>query len=181
LKHGESAFVLEILELVTDQGRLVEREQYWIDELDSANPRTGFNISPTAGNCLGCKHSDEARAAMSAMRKGVAKSPEGALNIGAANAKKNQSVEMRNKVRASKLRLYSSEEGKEQLSVQSRIMWERRRNAGIKWSHPQTEETRRKISAAKTGNMSADHKAAIAASNRRRAVNRAVFGPALHR
>jgi group I intron endonuclease len=81
-KHGEEAFVFEVLELVDDPHQLVTREQFWIDKLHAANPKLGFNVSPTAGNCLGVRHSDEAKAKMSAFQKGKPKSAEHRRAIG---------------------------------------------------------------------------------------------------
>lgn len=31
-------------------------EQWWMDKLEAANPKKGYNSSPTAGSTLGCKH-----------------------------------------------------------------------------------------------------------------------------
>lgn len=73
-KHGEKAFSFEVLEVVEDVGRLIEREQHWIDTLHAACPKRGFNKCPTAGNCLGTKHSLETRAIMSAVSRASGKS-----------------------------------------------------------------------------------------------------------
>jgi len=59
-KYGASAFVFMILEHCPKELCLI-REQYWIDKFDSANPRFGYNLSPTAGSVLGLKHSKESR------------------------------------------------------------------------------------------------------------------------
>lgn len=51
-KHGVDAFVFEILEIVSDISKLKEREQYWIDYYDAANPDNpdkGYNRCPIAG------------------------------------------------------------------------------------------------------------------------------------
>jgi group I intron endonuclease len=63
-KHGEMAFEFSILELVDDHTLLVEREQFWIDTLESVV--RGYNISPKAGSQLGMKHTKEARAKIAA-------------------------------------------------------------------------------------------------------------------
>lgn len=47
-KYGEENFKFEILELVEDKTKLIEREQYYFDIL---NPY--YNICPTAGSSLG--------------------------------------------------------------------------------------------------------------------------------
>jgi group I intron endonuclease len=69
-KHGKDAFVFEVLELISDKIDLIVREQYWIDTLNAACPRRGFNVHPTAGSPLGKKASAETRARMSALRLG---------------------------------------------------------------------------------------------------------------
>ena len=73
-KYGSDAFEFSVLEAVPDHGALIAREQFWIDHFNAACPKRGFNSSPTAGNCLGLKASDETKALMSAQRRGVTKS-----------------------------------------------------------------------------------------------------------
>jgi group I intron endonuclease len=168
IKHGESAFVFEVLEIVTDPKRILEREQHWIDELQAADPKAGFNMSPTAGSSVGHRWSDEARARASSARKGVPKSSEGRDNIAAAAVIKNKSSKMREMVRASKLQLYASPEKRDQLRDQALKMWEDRRLSGLPLARPHTEEAKKKMSIAKKGKMSEAHKAAIAKSNKSR-------------
>lgn len=69
-KYGEESFTFRIIEecLVSD---LIDREQSQLD--------IGFqyNSSPTAGNCLGVKHTDETRAKVSEfLRRRNAENPE---------------------------------------------------------------------------------------------------------
>ena len=64
VKHGADAFVFEILETCSVELLLV-REQHWID---SRSPE--YNLSPTAGNCLGVKHSPETRRKCSERNRG---------------------------------------------------------------------------------------------------------------
>ncbi len=58
-KYGENNFKFDIIELVEDPKKLVEREQYWIDYYKSYAHEFGYNIVPTAGSQLGYKHSEE--------------------------------------------------------------------------------------------------------------------------
>jgi len=51
-------YKFEIIELV-DPVKCIEREQYYIDLYKSSSPKFGYNRSPTAGNCLGVKHTLE--------------------------------------------------------------------------------------------------------------------------
>lgn len=68
-KYGAESFCFDVLEYVPEN-QLIEREQYWIDTLRAANPRYGYNISPTAGRTAGVKASDETRRKQSETRKG---------------------------------------------------------------------------------------------------------------
>lgn len=105
-KHGESAFVFEILEAITEVTKLVQREQFWIHQLNAACPTRGLNIHPTAGSPLGTKVSSETRAKMSAQRKGKKRPPfsaEHRANIAAARRFTKLSEETRAKQSAAKL------------------------------------------------------------------------------
>lgn len=54
--HGIDNFVFEILEVCEDNSanHLVSREQYWIDEYNCLDPRTGFNLfAPSKASELG--------------------------------------------------------------------------------------------------------------------------------
>jgi len=64
-KYGCDVFLFSIIEDVPDNSNLITREQFWIDKL---NPR--YNISKTAGNCIGVKHTQQARFNMSVAQKG---------------------------------------------------------------------------------------------------------------
>ncbi len=75
-KYGETNFCFGVLEEVTDPSQLVAREQEWINLTSAADPAQGYNVSPTAGNQLGFRHSDTTRTKMSASHKGVPLSPE---------------------------------------------------------------------------------------------------------
>jgi group I intron endonuclease len=63
-EHGSDAFVFEIIETCAVED-LIQREQHWID---SACPE--YNLSPTAGNCLGVRHSEETRRKRSELNRG---------------------------------------------------------------------------------------------------------------
>jgi len=59
-KHGEQAFEFSILEEILESQDLIAREQHYIDLYKSYNPELGYNMSPTAGSCLGVIHTEEA-------------------------------------------------------------------------------------------------------------------------
>lgn len=68
-KYGEDAFVIIVVELCPIE-RLIEREQYWLDELKPYDHSIGFNINRNASSRLGMKHTPESLAKMSAGNKG---------------------------------------------------------------------------------------------------------------
>lgn len=96
-KHGESAFIFVIIELVL-LPFLIEREQYWIDRLQVCNPRKGFNLMPTAGSPLGYTYSEETRKKISAAHRGKPKSDEHRRKLSEANKGKKLSIEIRQKL-----------------------------------------------------------------------------------
>lgn len=57
-KHGIDCFIFEIIEKCSNK-IILEREQYWLDYLDSYNK--GYNCTPIAGNCEGRPVSQETR------------------------------------------------------------------------------------------------------------------------
>jgi len=70
-KHGEKLFSFEVIEYVEGKQLLIEREQYWINTLDTF--KLGYNMSPTAGSTKGFrghKHSRESKLKMSLCKIG---------------------------------------------------------------------------------------------------------------
>ena len=57
-KHGIENFIFEVIEECSKE-LLIEREQYWIDKLNSYH--IGFNVSPNAKNSLGRVMSEETK------------------------------------------------------------------------------------------------------------------------
>ena len=47
-KYSEENFEFEVIEYVSNETRLIEREQYWMDELNSYNKDIGYNIEDKA-------------------------------------------------------------------------------------------------------------------------------------
>lgn len=65
-KYGEKSFIWNILEYVElnenielSKNSLLEREQYWIDFLETVS--NGYNLLPNAGSRLGSPHSQETK------------------------------------------------------------------------------------------------------------------------
>ena len=69
-KYGESNFLFEVVEEVTDYSLLYDVEQSYIDKYNAHNKQVGFNLVPTAGSNLGMKHTEEAKRKMSAFHTG---------------------------------------------------------------------------------------------------------------
>jgi len=61
IKYGQDNFKFEIIELVDDKSKLIEREQYWIDNTNCFERNIGYNLCPTAGSPLGLEVSFETR------------------------------------------------------------------------------------------------------------------------
>lgn len=59
-KYGADTFTFECIE-ECDKDKLIEREQFWIDFYDAANPLHGYNIAPIAGSSLGRHMSKETK------------------------------------------------------------------------------------------------------------------------
>jgi len=75
-KYGEDCFEFEIVELVIDNDKLLEREQYWMDYYNCYHRDYGYNLHKVAGSPLGYKHSEETKKLLSIIGKGVKKSEE---------------------------------------------------------------------------------------------------------
>lgn len=56
-KYGKDNIVFEVVELVPNKEQLLDREQYYIDTLNTVNE--GYNICPIAGNTTGVFHTEE--------------------------------------------------------------------------------------------------------------------------
>lgn len=79
-KYGLELFKFEIIEIIEDLSKLLEREQFWIDLSRCCNDKFGYNLNPTAGSNLGRKYpikkygySLAAKAKMSLAAKGKSK------------------------------------------------------------------------------------------------------------
>lgn len=67
-KYGADAFSMFVIEVVPQKELLIEREQFWIEQLEAFT--SGYNCRPKAENHLGFQHSPETRAKMSAAQTG---------------------------------------------------------------------------------------------------------------
>jgi group I intron endonuclease len=58
LSNGDNAFVFDIVELVEDKTKLIQKEQYYIDSLNAFG-KSGYNMRPIAESALGVKQTKE--------------------------------------------------------------------------------------------------------------------------
>jgi group I intron endonuclease len=131
VKHGPGEFA--IVE-VCEREELIEREQFWIDELRCVE--FGLNLSPTAGSPRGCKRSEESNEKTRQAFKNMSpeKRAEWTRKISEANLGKRRSAETRERMRIAQNHPRTiSESTREKLR-------EANRN--------RSEETRRKLSEA---------------------------------
>lgn len=109
-KYGTLEF--ELLEIVPDVSQLLEREQYWIDRLNTF--RDGYNMTPDARSGHGRKHTQATkdllsgyallrRDEISAIHKGKVISEEHKEALRAANLGRKHSEETKAKMRAAAL------------------------------------------------------------------------------
>jgi group I intron endonuclease len=90
--YGWNAFEVEILERADDLILLNEREQYWIDLFDSANPEKGYNICRVAGSFRHMKHSEETKRKISLIHKGKHLSAEHKAKLSASHINKHFTI-----------------------------------------------------------------------------------------
>lgn len=154
-KYGEAAFRYDVLE-VCDVGELIEREQHWIDSLKAAHRNYGYNLAPQAGGTRGYKWSEEACRKMSEDRKGSDTSRITALAAIATKGKP-RPKHVRDAIgNAQRIRIRTEEE-KAKIKANH---WSRR---------PDAAEIAARSGAKQRGKvLSAEHRAKIAASGRRR-------------
>ncbi len=69
-KYGEESFNFIVLEIVPEQSKLIEREQYFMDLYHATDIKYGYNICLHAGNTIGIKASGETKRKMSQARRG---------------------------------------------------------------------------------------------------------------
>mgnify|MGYP001592243962 CR=1 FL=1 len=99
-KYGKTAFEFKILERVEDKTKLIEREQYWINKLNSSDKQVGYNLRVTAISQLGMKRSKETKLKISIAKTGRKQSPEEIERRRFANTGKKRSLETRARISA---------------------------------------------------------------------------------
>ena len=103
-------------------GNVVAREQFWIDELKSADNSLGYNVAPIAGSVLGYRHTEESRRKQSKAALKRCESPEerkrlieqGRKQFGTPEFRKAQSKRVKKRFESPEERLQQSLRGKKQ-------------------------------------------------------------------
>lgn len=127
-KHGEDSFTYERVEEVSDRYLLTEREQYWVDFYDSANPKKGYNIVKNVGsgpyirktNTTKAPRTEEHRKKLSEALKGHSISIETREKMRRAKLGTKMSEEQKQKISESAKRWASSPENKQRVSEWSK-------------------------------------------------------------
>lgn len=60
-KYGAENFSMELMELVKDKKDLIQREQFYIDLFEAANPELGYNLRPIANSNIGTKRTQDSK------------------------------------------------------------------------------------------------------------------------
>lgn len=138
-KYGEKSFSFTVIEVVPEMGRLIEREQFWIDELEAVDE--GYNVLRIADSRLGLKSSDETKRKQSAAHTGRKHGPmsqEQKAYFSKLYAGRKLSDETRRRMSEARRGKVFSEESRMKMSAS---------HAGMKFS----DEHRAKLAAAKLG------------------------------
>jgi group I intron endonuclease len=70
-KYGPQAFLFSQLEIVTDINQLIPREQFYLDKLKPWRPHKGYNICKIAGGTDGITYTEESRAKIAKIKRGL--------------------------------------------------------------------------------------------------------------
>jgi group I intron endonuclease len=173
-KYGPQAFIFTLLESVVAPSALLQREQHWMDTLQSFKRNRGYNIVATAGSTLGRRHSPATKLKLAAVQlgrkhtqqhieanrkaqTGKKRSPETCARIGAIHAGAKRSPETRTKIAAARTGSKASPETKAKMSAAKRGI-KRSAECCIKMAIANTgkrhsAETRAKISASRSAAM----------------------------
>jgi group I intron endonuclease len=68
--QGDKNFEFEVIEIVEDINKLIDREQYYIDLTKCYDSNYGYNVSPKAGSCLGVKRTEKEKRWLSKVNSG---------------------------------------------------------------------------------------------------------------
>ncbi|KKQ97048.1 MAG: hypothetical protein UT24_C0054G0002 [Candidatus Woesebacteria bacterium GW2011_GWB1_39_12] len=92
-KYGEQNFIFEGVEEVPEKEKLIEREQYYLDE---TSPE--YNICRIAGSQLGFRHSEESKRKISELKNGLRPSQETKRKMSKSQSGRKHSEESKQKI-----------------------------------------------------------------------------------
>jgi group I intron endonuclease len=163
-KYGADAFSFDILEVVEDTSSLLAREQFWIDHYRSWDPEFGFNACPVAGTREGTKQPVSVSDKLRLVHSGKPKSPEQRLKMSIAAKGRPKSEETKQKLREAAERQFSDPAARQKA----------RENAIKQFEDPAQIEMARAnaIRIFSDPEVRARKRAAVSASNKRRALER---------
>ena len=148
-RYGDRKFVFQILERCEPENCLI-REQAWINEFDSSNPRKGYNICPTAGSMFGFRHSMSSKEKISVNGKKSWTQDRRTKRSLDASSRVGWSFSQESRLKMSRTRLSKIASGEIQVT-----------------GHPQSQETRERISSAHRGKtLSPEHRAKLSAAKK---------------
>ncbi len=151
-KYGEDKFIFEIIEIVKNKNKLIEKEQQWLNKTNCNNEQYGYNLCPIAGNSLGYKHTKESLKKMSKFqtgkphRKGKKASEELKLRMSKNSYKfynSDNGEQVKNKISNSLKAYFKTEKGKKAMKIHTKRMLE---NPIRKKGYNHTEKTKSIIS-----------------------------------
>lgn len=153
-KYGVDDLIFEIIETTNDPNEVLKIEQKYIDKLDTF--KTGFNMSPNAGNSLGRKHSEETKMKISKIQSDKTLSEDHRKKISRSSMGRVQTEETRKKLSEATKGKPKSESARKNMSISA------------KNRPPISEETRQKLSKISKERIRTDEwKSKIAQSNSR--------------
>jgi len=104
-KYGGEYFIFGVLEYVENTDNLIEREQYWLDELKAYNDKYGYNICKKAYSCLGVKHGERPQE----VKDKISKANKGRVREDVWGSKNSSSKLTEETVEEIKLRIHNGE------------------------------------------------------------------------
>jgi len=155
-KHGADAFTFSIIEVVEDRSDLIAREQHWIDTLNAACPKRGFNTRGAEEGRLSFKHRP---AAVELIRNGQ-------LRAWATKARRDLATQilteqMKDPIRRAQIGEWSkSKDGLDWITKRNRTWWsdeKNREDMRNKAKERCTPEFMAKCRAAGMGKLSREH------------------------
>lgn len=143
-KYGEENFIFEPIDYVEEKDKLIEKEQFWIDNYESYNKDVGYNIRIKAENNLGIHYSDETKQKLSESHKGKKLSEETKRKISLKSKGENNGFYGKHHTEETKLKLRNKKQSKEFIEKQ-RILKQGEGSPTAKLNEEQVKEIKSKI------------------------------------